>query len=148
MSKGNLSVTWSPFLTLIWSFYDDKFSCNKIAIRIRFNLFISRKIKALILKNLCIDGHIIIIITIFIRLFCPKAGPSLQAEKPRLQFYRRHVFQRKPRNKGCSFTRDLIGAIASRCFPHPTLSLSSEQILKDLKRSQGHQWGGEECGFG
>ena len=28
--------------------------------------------------------------------------------------------------QGCSFTRDLIGAVASRCFPHPTLSLVSE----------------------
>ena len=53
-------------------------------------------------------------------VFCPKAGPSLQAEKPMLQFCRRQVFQRKLRNQGCSFTRDLIGAVASRCFPHPT----------------------------
>ena len=83
-----------------------------------------------------------------IRVFCPKAGPSLQAEKPRLQFCRRQVFHRKLRNKGCIFTRDLIGAIAFRCFPHPTLSLASEQTLKDLKRSLGHQRGGEENGFG
>ena len=27
------------------------------------------------------------LIIIIIRVFCPKAGPSLQAEKPRLQFY-------------------------------------------------------------
>ena len=78
-----------------------------------------------------------------IRVFCPKAGPSLQAKKPRLQFCHRHVFQRKLRNQGCSFTRDLIGAVASRCFPHPTLSLASEQTLKDLKRSQRHQRGEE-----
>ena len=44
-------------------------------------------------------------------------------------------------NQDCSFTRDLIGSTASRCFPHPTLSLASEQTLKDLKRSQGHQRG-------
>ena len=69
--------------------------------------------------------------------FRPKEGPSLQAEKPRLQFCQRQVFHRKLRNQGCSFTRDLIGAVASRCFPHPTLSLASEQTLKDLKRSQG-----------
>ena len=31
-----------------------------------------------------------------------------------------------------------MGAIALCCFPHPTLSLASEQTLKDLKRSQGH----------
>ena len=81
--------------------------------------------------------YIIIIITIIIRVFCPNAGPSLQAEKPRLQFCRRQVFHRKLRNQGCNLTRDLIRALASRCFPHPTLSLASEQTLKDLKSSQG-----------
>ena len=85
---------------------------------------------------------------IIIRVFCLKAGPSLQAEKPRLQFCRRQVFHRKLRNQGYSSTRDLIGAVASRCFPHRTLSLTSEQTLKDLKRSQGHQPGGELSGFG
>ena len=60
----------------------------------------------------------------------------------------RQVFHRKLRNQGCSFTKDLIGAVASHCFPHPTLSLASEHTLKDLKRSQGHQLGGEESGFG
>ena len=44
----------------------------------------------------------------------------------------------KLRNQGCSFTRDWIGAVASRCFPHPTLSLESEKTVKDLKRAQGH----------
>ena len=91
---------------------------------------------------------IIIIIIIIIRVFCSKTGPSLQAEKPRLQFCPRQVFHRKLRNQGCSFTRDFLGAKASRCFPHPTLSLASEQTLKDLKRSQGHQLGGEKSGFG
>ena len=84
---------------------------------------------------------------IIIIVFCRKGGPSLQAEKPRLQFCRRQVFHRKLGNQGCSFTRDLMGAVASRCFPHPTLALASEQTLKDLKRSQGHQRGGEESGF-
>ena len=74
-------------------------------------------------------------------VFCPKAGSSLQVEKPRLQFCRRQVFHRKLRNKGCSFTRDLVGAVASRCFS--LSALASEQTLKDLKRSQGHQRGGE-----
>ena len=83
-----------------------------------------------------------------IRVFCPKAGPSLQAEEPRLQFCRRQVFHQKLRNQGFSFTRDSTGAVASRCFPHPTLSLVSEQTLEDLKRSQGHQRGGEENRFG
>ena len=57
-------------------------------------------------------------------------------------------FHRKLRNQGCGFTRDLIGAVASRWFPHPTLSLASEQTLKDLKRPHGHQRGCEESGFG
>ena len=77
-----------------------------------------------------------------------EAGPSLQAQEPRLQFCRRQVFHHKLRNEGCSFTRDWIGAVASRCFPHLTLSLASEQTLKDMKRSQGHKRGGEEDGFG
>ena len=75
-------------------------------------------------------------------VFCPKTGPSLKAEKPRLQFCRRQVFHRKLRNQGCSFTKDWIGAVASRCFPHPTLSLASEQTLKNLKDPRGTN---EEC---
>ena len=55
----------------------------------------------------------------------------LQTQEPRLQFY-----------------QGRIGAVASLCIPHPTLSLASQQTLKDLKRSQGHQRGGEESGFG
>ena len=39
-------------------------------------------------------------------VFCPSAGPLLQAEEPRLQFCRRQVFHRKLRNQGCSFTWD------------------------------------------
>ena len=31
-----------------------------------------------------------------------------------------------------------MDAVASRRFPHPTLSLASAQILKDLQISQGH----------
>ena len=72
-----------------------------------------------------------------IRAFCPRAKPSLQAQAPRLQFCRRQIFHRKLRNQGCSFTRDLIGAVASRCFPHLSLSLSLSffSICSDLKRS-------------
>ena len=40
-----------------------------------------------------------------------------------------------------------IDAIASRCFPHPTLSLASEQTLKYLKGSQGYWRVGEESGY-
>ena len=76
-------------------------------------------------------------------VFCLKAGPSLQADKTSLHFCWRQVFHCKLRNQGCSFTRDLIGAVASHCFLHPALSLASEQTLKDLKRSLGHQRGEE-----
>ena len=66
----------------------------------------------------------------------------------------------KRRNLGCSstegrcctansanktaVTRYWIGAVASRCFQNPTLSLGSEKTLKGLKRSQGHQREHEE----
>ena len=49
---------------------------------------------------------------------------------------------------GLQFYWVWISSVASRCFPHNTLSLASEQTLKDLKRSQGHQRGGEEGEFG
>ena len=42
-----------------------------------------------------------------------------------------------------SLTRD--GYVLSA---HPTLFLASEQALKDLKRSQGHQRGGTDSEFG
>ena len=48
----------------------------------------------------------IIIIIIIIRVFCPRAGPSLQAQELRLQFCRRQVFNRKLRKQSCSFTWD------------------------------------------
>ena len=84
-------------------------------------------------------GHLklyIIIITI-IKVFCPRAGISLQAQEPGLQFYRRQVLHRELRNQDCRFTRDWIGAVATRCFPQPTLSFASELTLKNLKTSQG-----------
>ena len=59
---------------------------------------------------------------------------SLQAQEPRLQLCRRQDFHRKLKNQGC---RDWIGAVASSSFPHPTLSLASEQTLKDLIKIPG-----------
>ena len=59
------------------------------------------------------------------------------AQEPRLQFCPRQVFHRNIRNQDCSFTWDWIGAVDSSCFPHPTLSLTSGQTLKDLKKSRG-----------
>ena len=70
---------------------------------------------------------------IIIRVFCPRAGPSLQVQEPRLQFCRRQVFHHKLRNQGCCFTRDWIGSVASRCFLKPALSLAYEQTLKDSR---------------
>ena len=70
---------------------------------------------------------------IIIWVFCPRAGPSLQPQEPRLQFCQRQVFHCKLRTRGCGFTRDWIDAVASCCFLHPTLSLASEQIRKDSR---------------
>ena len=60
-----------------------------------------------------------------------REGLPPQTQEPRLQFY-----------------KGWIGAVPSHCFPHSTFSLASEQTLKDLKISQGHQRGGEASGFG
>ena len=68
---------------------------------------------------------------IIISVFCPRAGPSLHAHEPGLQFCQRQVFQCKLRNQGCNFTRDWIGVVASRCFLHPPLSLTSEQTFSE-----------------
>ena len=76
-------------------------------------------------------------IFILIWVFFPRTGLSLQIHASRLLFCRRQVFHCKLRNQGCSFTKDWIGAGVSRCVPHPTLPLASEQALKDQKRSQG-----------
>ena len=65
------------------------------------------------------------------RVFCPRAGPSLQTQEPRPQFCSKASLP--PQTQA-----------ASRCFSHPTLSLASEQTLKGLKRFRGHQRGGEE----
>ena len=45
-------------------------------------------------------------IIIIIRVFCPRAGPSLQGQEPRLQFRPKQAFYRKLRDQECSFTRD------------------------------------------
>ena len=56
------------------------------------------------------------------------------------------VFHCKPGSQAAVLL-GMDSAVASCCFKHPTLSLASEQTLKDLKTSQGHQRG-EETGFG
>ena len=70
-------------------------------------------------------------------VFCPRAGPSLQTQAPRLQFCPKAGLPLQTREPRLQFHKGSTGAVASRCFPHPTLSLASEQTLKDLKRSQG-----------
>ena len=40
------------------------------------------------------------------RVFCSRAGLSLQAQESRLHFCRRQVFHHKLKYQGCSFTRD------------------------------------------
>ena len=75
---------------------------------------------------------IIIIIIISIRVFCPRADLTLQAQEPRLQFYQRQAFHCKLKNQGCSFTRDWISVVASHCLLLPTLS----SMWTDLERSE------------
>ena len=74
---------------------------------------------------------ITIIIIIIIRVFCPRAGPSLEVQEGGLQFCRRQVFHRKLRNQGCSFTRDEYVRLLSA--PHSLFI-----IWSDLKRSVRH----------
>ena len=50
--------------------------------------------------------EIILIYFIIIRVFCARAGLSLQAQERRVQFCRRQVFHRKLRNQSCSFIRN------------------------------------------
>ena len=63
---------------------------------------------------------------IIIRVCCPRGSPPLQAQKPKLQFCPKAGLHRKLGKQGSSFTKDLISAVASHCFPNPTLSLTSE----------------------
>ena len=68
-----------------------------------------------------------------IRVFCPRAGPSLQTQEPRPQFCSKASLPPQTQEPRLQFQKGWIGAVAFCCFPHPTLSLASEQILKDLK---------------
>ena len=75
-------------------------------------------------------------------MFCPRASPSLQTQEPMLQFCRRQVFHHKLRNQGCSFTRDWIGAVASRCFSqlnHKIVTINTE-IWKFNKTQSQCPW--------
>ena len=65
------------------------------------------------------------------QIVLPKGRSFTASEEPRLQFCWMQFFHCKLRNQGCRFTRDSTGAVVSRYFPHPTLSLASEQTWKD-----------------
>ena len=77
---------------------------------------------------------LMIMIMIMIRGFCPRKAFHYKRSSAEGR-----SSTTKLRNPGWSFTRDWICAVTSLCFPHPTLSLASEQTSKDLKRSHGHQ---------
>ena len=60
----------------------------------------------------------------------------------------RQIFHRKFRNQAAVLLgMDRCGSFPLLSAPH-SLSLASEQTLKDLRRSQGYQRGGDESGFG
>ena len=69
-------------------------------------------------------------------LFCPRAGPSLQTQAPRLQFCPKAGLPLQTQESRLQFYYGWIGAVASRCFPYPTLSLSLFIIWTILKRSE------------
>ena len=64
-------------------------------------------------------------------VFCPRVGPSLQTQVPRLQFCPKAGFPLQTQEPRLQFYQGWRGEISSRCFPHPTLSLVSQQNLKD-----------------
>ena len=68
-------------------------------------------------------------------VFCPRTGPSLQAQERRLQFCWRQVFQLKLRNQGCNFTRDWTDAVA-----FPLLSACMRQHLRSLAPVMNDDW--------
>ena len=99
-------------------------------------------------EKIWFNKHIIIII-IIIKVFCPRSGPSLQTQEPRLQFYLRQVFHHNLRKQGCSSaegrssntnskTKAAILPGMNRCGSFPLLSAphSLSSIWTDLERSQ------------
>ena len=69
--------------------------------------------------------------------FCPKAGVPLQTQEPRLQFCTKAGLPLQTQEPRLQIYQGRIGAVASRFFPHPTLSSASEQTLKDLQDPRG-----------
>ena len=70
-------------------------------------------------------------------VFCPRAGPSLQAQEPSLQICRRQVFHLKPHEPRLQFYQGL-----NRCGSFPLLSAphSIFSILTNLKKSEKTPW--------
>ena len=56
---------------------------------------------ALISQSFCFS-----FIHIIIRVFCPRAGPSLQTQEPKPEFCSKAGLPPQTRNPGCNFTRD------------------------------------------
>ena len=71
-------------------------------------------------------------IFIVMKVFCPTAGPSLQAQEPRLHFCRRQVY---PANSG---TKDAVLLVINMCGSFPLLSAhhSLFSIWTAIKRSE------------
>ena len=59
--------------------------------------------------------------TVIISVFSPRAGPSLQAQEPRLQFLSQASLPPQTQEPRLQFYKGLMGAVASRSFPHTTL---------------------------
>ena len=74
-----------------------------------------------------------LMVMIIIRVFCPRAGPSLQAQEPRLQFCHRQVFHCKVQEPRLLFYQGL-----NRCGSFPLLSASHSlfSIWTVLERSE------------
>ena len=75
-------------------------------------------------------GSPCIYIYIIIRVFCPRAGHSLQTQAPRLQFCPKADLLPQTQEPGCNFTRDRCGSFPLLSAPHSLFS-----IWTDLKRS-------------
>ena len=90
------------------------------------------KIWMIYLPNLLFFMCTYIYIYIIIRVFCPRACPSLQAKEPRLQFCRRQVFHHKLRNQAAV----LPGMNRCSSFPLLFAPHSLFSIWTDLKRSE------------
>ena len=68
-----------------------------------------------------------------IKVFCLKAGPSLQMQEPRLQFSRKQIFHRKTQKPRLQFYQGL-----NRCASFPLLDAphSLFSTWTDIKRSE------------